>query len=327
MVPLTPAGHLGVPDPQAADVGQCVVRAGLHTVILTDSRQHASTEPTTLGAWTTSLHEQLDTDGVAVVEDVLTAAECAQISALFDEDAHFRSTVDMARHAYGRGRYRYFADPLPPLVAQLRTELYPDVAQVANGWAERLGERTYPATHEEFRAECAAAGQRRPTPLLLRYGPGDHNRLHQDVYGDLTFPLQLLVMLSRPDEDFTGGESVFVEQRARQQSLPRVLRPTQGSGGRLPGAPPARAGQPRRPPRAGAPRRERRAQRAPRRAGHHLPRCSLNSSPANAASRRPAPCTCPSGSTSIASASWWRRAGPGPSTGPGSAPPACPTAA
>ncbi len=175
-----------------------------------------------------TLHERMDADGVAVVDSVLTAAECAEVSDWFDDDARFRSTVDMARHAYGRGRYRYFADPLPPLITQLRTELYPALAEVANAWAERLGERTYPATHEEFRAECAAAGQRRPTPLLLRYGPGDHNRLHQDVYGDLTFPLQLLVMLSRPDEDFTGGESVFVEQRARQQSLPRVLRPRQG---------------------------------------------------------------------------------------------------
>jgi uncharacterized protein len=209
----------------------------------------------------------LETGGVAVVRGLLTAEECAQVRDLFDDEACFRSTIDMARHSFGRGRYRYFADPLPPLVAQLREELYPPLADVAEGWAERLGERTpalhtsthhllgdadgcaepagrpgadrgvadgcaeprrWPATHAELVAECAAAGQRRPTPLLLKYGPGDHNRLHQDVYGDLTFPLQLLVMLSRPEVDFTGGESVFVEQRPRQQSLPRVLRPGLG---------------------------------------------------------------------------------------------------
>ncbi|MBW0117114.1 2OG-Fe(II) oxygenase [Pseudonocardia sp. KRD-169] len=171
---------------------------------------------------------RLDADGVAVLPGLLTADECAGAVALFDDDARFRSTVVMARHSFGEGSYRYFADPLPPLVQHLRETLYPPLAEVANRWAERLGERAFPSTLDALRAECADAGQTRPTPLLLRYGPGGYNCLHQDVYGDLTFPLQVAVMLSRPDEDFTGGESVFVEQRPRRQSRPVVLRPAQG---------------------------------------------------------------------------------------------------
>ncbi|MFR9802475.1 2OG-Fe(II) oxygenase [Pseudonocardia sp. RS010] len=174
------------------------------------------------------LAEQLDGAGVAHVPGVLSPEECARVAALFDDDARFRSTVVMARHAFGEGTYRYFADPVPDLVRRLREEWYPPLAQIANRWAERLGERTFPPTLAGLRAECAEHGQRRPTPLLLRYGPGGHNRLHQDVYGDLTFPLQLLVMLSRPDVDFTGGESVFVEQVPRQQSRPIVVRPGRG---------------------------------------------------------------------------------------------------
>lgn len=175
----------------------------------------------------TALEARLDADGVALTP-LLTPDECAETAAMFDDDERFRSTVVMARHSFGEGSYRYFADPLPPLVAHLREVLYPPVAAIANRWAERLGERTFPATHAGLRAECAALGQVRPTPLLLRYGPGGYNCLHQDVYGDLTFPLQLAVLLSRPDEDFTGGESVFVEQRPRQQSRPVVLRPRLG---------------------------------------------------------------------------------------------------
>ena len=172
--------------------------------------------------------ERLDTDGVASTPPLLTPEQCADVIAMFDEDERFRSTVVMARHAFGEGSYRYFADPLPPLVKQLREELYPPLARIANRWAEQLGERTFPTELKALLTECAAAGQNRPTPLVLRYGPGGYNCLHQDVYGDLTFPLQFLVMLSRPDEDFTGGESVFVEQRPRQQSRPIVLRPGQG---------------------------------------------------------------------------------------------------
>jgi hypothetical protein len=147
---------------------------------------------------------------------------------MFDEDHRFRSTIHMARHAFGEGSYRYFADPLPPLVQTLRTALYPPLARVANDWARRLGEHTYPEALDGLLAACAAQGQHKPTPLVLRYGPSGYNCLHQDVYGDLTFPLQFLVMLNRPDVDFTGGESVLVEQRPRQQSRPIVLRPAQG---------------------------------------------------------------------------------------------------
>ena len=175
-----------------------------------------------------ALQERLDADGVATTPALLSPEQCASVVAMFDEDERFRSTVIMARHAFGEGSYRYFADPLPPLVQQLREELYPPLAAVANAWAERLGERRFPEHLDELLAECAALGQHRPTPLVLRYGPGGYNCLHQDVYGDLTFPLQFLVMLSRPDEDFTGGESVFVEQRPRQQSRPMVVRPRQG---------------------------------------------------------------------------------------------------
>jgi hypothetical protein len=174
------------------------------------------------------LGQKLDADGFAITPPLLSAAQCAEVRALFDADELFRSTVVMARHAFGDGRYRYFADPLPPLVQTLRTQLYPPIARIANTWAGRLAERTYPDTLDGLLAECAAAGQTKPTPLVLRYGPGGHNNLHQDVYGDLTFPLQFLVMLGEPDVDFTGGESVFVEQRPRQQSRPMVARPRQG---------------------------------------------------------------------------------------------------
>ena len=175
-----------------------------------------------------ALGQKLDTDGFAITPPLLTPEQCAETRGLFDADELFRSTVVMARHAFGDGRYRYFADPLPPLVQALRTQLYPPIARVANTWAERLDERTYPDTLDGLLAECAAEGQTKPTPLVLRYGPGGHNNLHQDVYGDLTFPLQFLVMLSEPDADFTGGESVFVEQRPRQQSRPMVARPGRG---------------------------------------------------------------------------------------------------
>jgi hypothetical protein len=174
------------------------------------------------------LTDRLDTDGFAVTPPLLSPAQCTSLRELFDQDELFRSTVVMARHAFGEGSYRYFADPLPPLVQQLRTRLYPPIARVANAWAERLGEPGFPDTLDELLAECAAVGQTRPTPLVLRYGPSGYNCLHQDVYGELTFPLQFLVMLSRPDADFTGGESVFVEQRPRQQSRPMVARPAQG---------------------------------------------------------------------------------------------------
>ena len=159
---------------------------------------------------------------------LLSRTQCTEVSAMFDDDQRFRSTVVMARHAFGEGSYRYFADPLPPIVQTLRTALYPPLATITNDWAQRLGERSFPPTLDGLLDECAALGQHKPTPLVLRYGPTGYNCLHQDVYGDLTFPLQLLIMLSRPDEDFTGGENVFVEQRPRRQSRPMVARPGQG---------------------------------------------------------------------------------------------------
>jgi uncharacterized protein len=174
------------------------------------------------------LGRRLDEQGIATTPPLLSPEQCAQVSDMFEEDERFRSTVVMARHAYGEGRYRYFAEPLPPLVQTLRRDLYPPLARIANEWAERLDERRFPESLDELLAECAAVGQPRPTPLVLRYGPTGYNCLHQDVYGELTFPLQLAIMLSRPDEDFTGGESVFVEQRPRQQSRPLVTRPGQG---------------------------------------------------------------------------------------------------
>ncbi|GAA4833042.1 2OG-Fe(II) oxygenase [Actinomycetospora corticicola] len=170
----------------------------------------------------------LDEQGVATLPGLLDEGTCRDLAAMFDDDERFRSTVVMARHSFGEGRYRYFADPLPDVVAELRTGLYPRLAAVANRWAGILDEPGYPATHAEYRAQCAAAGQTKPTPLLLRYGPTGYNCLHQDLYGDLVFPLQVLVMLSEPDVEFTGGESVFVEQRPRQQSKATVVRPRQG---------------------------------------------------------------------------------------------------
>jgi hypothetical protein len=175
-----------------------------------------------------ALESRLDGFGYAMTAPLLSPDQCAEVVAMFDDDARFRSTVIMARHAYGEGSYRYFADPLPSLVQALRESCYPYLAAIANRWAQRLGERSFPETLDGILDECAALGQRKPTPLVLRYGPGGYNCLHQDVYGDLTFPLQLLVMLNKPDEDFTGGESVFVEQRPRQQSRPIVARPGQG---------------------------------------------------------------------------------------------------
>jgi uncharacterized protein len=177
-----------------------------------------------------ALGAQLDEEGFALTPPLLSADECRAVAGTFDDEEPWRSTVVMARHGYGQGVYRYFAYPLPPLVAALRTELYPAVAAIANRWAADLDGPTFPEDHEELRARCAAAGQERPTPLVLRYGPGDYNCLHQDVYGDVLFPIQVAIALSEPDVDFTGGESVFVEQRPRGQSRAIVVRPGLGQG-------------------------------------------------------------------------------------------------
>ena len=173
----------------------------------------------------------LDELGFASTGPLLSAAECREIAALWDDDARFRSTIDMARHRYGRGRYRYFARPLPPLVAELRAALWPRLLPVARDWAARLGRPApWPDDFEEWIAACHAAGQKRPTPLVLRYGPGDWNALHQDLYGALVFPLQVVVGLDRPGEDYEGGELVFVEQRFRAQSRATIAAIGRGEG-------------------------------------------------------------------------------------------------
>ena len=171
----------------------------------------------------------LDAYGAAVVEGLLARAQCEALAALYDEDAAFRSRVVMARHGFGRGEYRYFAYPLPDLVAELRAAFYPHLAPIANRWHEAMGlAARVPARHADYLARCHAAGQARPTPLLLRYGAGDHNCLHQDLYGEHVFPLQLVVLLAEPGRDFEGGEFVLTEQRPRMQSRPLVLPLRQG---------------------------------------------------------------------------------------------------
>lgn len=176
-----------------------------------------------------SLSADLDAYGFHVSRAFLSAAECAQLARWYEESALFRSRVVMSRHGFGRGEYQYFAYPLPARLRQLRESLYSQLAPLANRWHEHMGhDSRFPDTHEEFLARCHAAGQRRPTPLLLRYGAGDFNCLHQDLYGEHVFPLQMAVLLSRPREDFTGGEFVLTEQRPRQQSRVEVVPLQQG---------------------------------------------------------------------------------------------------
>jgi hypothetical protein len=171
----------------------------------------------------------LDTAGNAVLERVLSPEECRELAGLYGREDLFRSRIVMSRHGFGRGEYQYFRYPLPDLVGGLRAALYPRLAPIANRWNEALGvEVRYPAEHEEFVARCHEAGQRKPTPLLLRYQAGDYNCLHQDLYGEQVFPLQVAVLLSEPERDFTGGEFVMTEQRPRMQSRAEVVPLRQG---------------------------------------------------------------------------------------------------
>jgi hypothetical protein len=178
----------------------------------------------------TALSDRLDAHGFAVTDPLLDAGECAALAGLFD-DGRFRSTVDMARHRFGDGRYRYFDHPLPEPIAAARAAFYPHLAPVANDWASKLrgDEPTFPLTHAELLERCHEAGQERPTPLILRYGEGDWNALHQDLYGDVYFPFQVVTVLSEPGEDFDGGEFVLMEQRPRAQSRAHVLVPPRGA--------------------------------------------------------------------------------------------------
>jgi uncharacterized protein len=161
----------------------------------------------------------LDEIGIAPVGPILDHEECRELGALYDQDSMFRSTIDMARHRFGRGEYRYFAYPLPDVVAELRASFWPHLLPTAREWAARLRRPAlWPDDFDSWIARCHAAGQSRPTPLMLRYGPGDWNALHRDLYGDLVFPLQVVIGLDRPGVDYTGGEFVVVEQRPRAQS-------------------------------------------------------------------------------------------------------------
>jgi hypothetical protein len=173
----------------------------------------------------------LDDLGCALTDPVLTGSECRSVAALYDHDALFRSTIDMARYRFGEGQYRYFERPLPDVVAELRAAFWPHLLPVARDWADRLGQPApWPDELDAWLDICDAAGQSRPTPLLLRYGPGDWNALHRDLYGDLVFPLQVVIGLDESDGDFTGGEFVMVEQRPRAQSRATVTTITQGCG-------------------------------------------------------------------------------------------------
>jgi hypothetical protein len=176
-----------------------------------------------------AISAELNQEGCAIVRQLLPTHACAALVDLYPHDEHFRSRVIMGRHGFGRGEYRYFDYPLPDLVQQLRTSLYPSLAPIANQWHEWLDLPTrFPLQHAQFLARCHEAGQTRPTPLLLQYGPGDYNCLHQDLYGEHVFPLQVAVLLSRPGADFSGGEFVITEQRPRLQSRVNVVPLDQG---------------------------------------------------------------------------------------------------
>jgi hypothetical protein len=177
------------------------------------------------------LEADLDAFGAAVAPKLLPPETCREASAWWEDDARFRSRIVMASHGFGRGEYKYFADPLPDLIVALRRNLYRRLAPVADRWNATMGVGVrYPAEHQDFRARCHAASQMRPTPLLLSYGAGDYNCLHQDVYGEHLFPLQVAILLSAPGRDFTGGEFVLSEQRPRMQSRAEVVSLAQGDG-------------------------------------------------------------------------------------------------
>jgi hypothetical protein len=170
------------------------------------------------------ISQDLDEQGNALLPDLLSSEECDALASLYPDDKHFRSRVVMERYSFGRGEYKYFHYPLPEIISELRTALYSQLAPIANKWNEVLGiEVRYPKKHSDFIRRCHQAGQPRPTPLLLQYGPGDFNCLHQDLYGEHIFPIQITILLSQPGRDFTGGEFVLTEQRPRMQSRAEVI--------------------------------------------------------------------------------------------------------
>ena len=179
----------------------------------------------------TRVSQDLDSQGSAVIERLLSPDECQAVRALYPKDDIFRSRVVMARHGFGRGEYKYFSYPLPDVIAALRTAIYPHLVPIANRWNNAIGiDVRYPEKHADFIERCHQAGQDKPTPLLLQYGADDYNCLHQDLYGEHVFPLQLTILLSNPNKDFTGGEFVMTEQRPRMQSRPIVVPLRQGGG-------------------------------------------------------------------------------------------------
>ena len=173
--------------------------------------------------------ETLNATGFTVIKKFLTDDQCTDLINNYSNDKLYRSTIDMKRYRFGEGQYRYFNYPLPPIIQQIRTDLYPQLAQLANEWHEKLSiDLRYPSTHEQFIEDCRKHGQLRPTPLILRYGPGGHNTLHQDLYGDVYFPFQVVFMLTQKGVDFEGGEFVLIEQVPRAQSVARVVNADKG---------------------------------------------------------------------------------------------------
>ena len=194
-----------------------------------DSAKSAAAKVRTLD-WE-RVSRDLDAQGSAVIEAILSPDECWALAGLYMKDDIFRSRVVMERHGFGRGEYKYFSYPLPGLIAALRTAIYPHLVPIANRWNNAMGiDVRYPEKHADFIERCHRAGQAKPTPLLLKYGADDYNCLHQDLYGEHVFPLQLTVLLSKPDQDFAGGEFVMTEQRPRMQSRPMVVPLRQGDG-------------------------------------------------------------------------------------------------
>jgi len=203
---------------------------GTHRPRVASASEPAMAERITALDWQ-RLTTDLDVHGSAVVRAVLAPQECVALAETYAADEPFRSRIVMARHGFGRGEYKYFAYPLPDVVASLRSALYPPLASIANRWNEALGiDGRYPDAHAAFLERCHGAGQTRPTPLLLHYGEGDYNCLHQDLYGEHIFPLQATFLLSVPGQDFTGGEFVLTEQRPRMQSRAEVVPLGQGDG-------------------------------------------------------------------------------------------------